>query len=97
MNNSATLTNRILPWRIWVFVIAVGLIFGVFLLRIFDYQILQGEEYKSFVGTLHVILGNALDLDLGQARHIFVGHLPQQVLDVCETRRIGLVRLAYQP
>jgi len=48
MNNSATLTNRILPWRIWFFVIAVGLIFGVFLLRIFDYQILQGEEYKAF-------------------------------------------------
>ena len=48
MNSSATLTNRILPWRIWVFIIAVGFIFGIFLLRIFDYQILQGEEYKAF-------------------------------------------------
>jgi penicillin-binding protein 2 len=48
MSSSATLTNRILPWRIWIFIIALGLIFGIFLLRIFDYQILQGEEYKAF-------------------------------------------------
>jgi penicillin-binding protein 2 len=48
MNSSATLTNRILPWRIWVFIIALVLIFGIFLLRIFDFQILQGEEYKAF-------------------------------------------------
>ncbi|MFN2126856.1 MAG: hypothetical protein ACK2TU_03260, partial [Anaerolineales bacterium] len=48
MNNSATLTNRILPWRIWFFIIAVGLLIGIFLLRIFDYQILQGEEFKAF-------------------------------------------------
>ena len=48
MNSSATLSNRILPWRIWAFLIVLGLIFGIFIFRVFDYQIIQGEEYTAF-------------------------------------------------
>jgi len=47
MNSSATLSNRVTSWRIWFFVLIVGIIFGVFLLRVFNYQILQGEDYRS--------------------------------------------------
>jgi penicillin-binding protein 2 len=48
MNSSATLSNRILPWRIWAYLIVLGLIFGIFIFRVFDYQIIQGEEYTAF-------------------------------------------------
>jgi penicillin-binding protein 2 len=47
MNNSATLSNRILPWRIWIYLVILGIIFGIFIIRIFDYQILNGEEFYA--------------------------------------------------
>jgi penicillin-binding protein 2 len=47
MNSSATLSNRVTSWRIWFFILIVGIIFGVFLLRVFNFQILQGEDYRS--------------------------------------------------
>ena len=47
MNSSATLSNRIVHWRIWVFIVVLGLIFGIFILRVFDYQIIQGDEFSA--------------------------------------------------
>ncbi len=47
MNTSATLSNRVPPWRIWAFVIAVALIFGIFIFRVFDYQIIRGDEFTA--------------------------------------------------
>jgi len=47
MNNSATLSNQVAPWRIWIFVIVVGIVFGLFLLQVFSYQIVQGEEFSG--------------------------------------------------
>lgn len=47
MNSSATLSNRIAHWRIWFFVVFVGIIFGIFLLRVFSYQIIQGDDYST--------------------------------------------------
>ena len=37
-----------MPWRIWIYTIVLGLIFSIFIIRVFDYQILQGEEFKAF-------------------------------------------------
>ncbi|HBX68131.1 MAG TPA: penicillin-binding protein 2 [Chloroflexi bacterium] len=45
MSSSATLSNRIAPWRVWAFVIVLALIFGIFLLRVFQYQVIQGSEF----------------------------------------------------
>ena len=47
MNSSATLSNQITSWRIWLFAIVLGLVFGVFLIQVFNYQIIQGEEYTE--------------------------------------------------
>ncbi len=48
MNSSATLSNRVSSWRIWFFIIVLGIIFGIFLIQVFNYQIVQGEEYTAF-------------------------------------------------
>jgi len=47
MNSSATLSNRIASWRIWAFMVAIALVFGVFLFRVFDFQVLQGQEFVT--------------------------------------------------
>ncbi|HIE57603.1 MAG TPA: penicillin-binding protein 2 [Anaerolineales bacterium] len=47
MNSSATLSNRVASWRIWAFLAAVALIFGIFLLRVFEYQIIRGDEFTA--------------------------------------------------
>jgi penicillin-binding protein 2 len=47
MNNSGTLNNQIAGWRILSFIIVLGLIFGIFVIRLFDYQIVRGEEYTA--------------------------------------------------
>jgi penicillin-binding protein 2 len=48
MNSSATLSNQVHPWRIWAFVVVLGIVFGLFVLQVFNYQIVQGEEYAEF-------------------------------------------------
>lgn len=35
------------PWRYWVLYILIGTIFGFFILRLFDIQILQGRDYVA--------------------------------------------------
>jgi penicillin-binding protein 2 len=47
MNSSATLSNRVASWRVWFLILIVGIIFGVFLLRVFNFQVIQGEDYRS--------------------------------------------------
>ena len=48
MNSSATLSNRVAPWRIWAFVVILGVVFGVFILQVLNYQVVQGEEFTAF-------------------------------------------------
>lgn len=45
MNGSPTLRNSVEPWRIVVFAVVVGLIFGIYLTRLFTLQILQGSDW----------------------------------------------------
>jgi len=47
MNSSATLSNHISPWRIWAFAIVLGLLFGLYLFRVFSYQFIQGDEFTA--------------------------------------------------
>lgn len=47
MENQTALQNRIEPWRIIVFVLAISLVFVVFLTRLFWLQILQGDEWAA--------------------------------------------------
>ena len=47
MNGSATLQNNIPGWRILVFVIVLSIVFGIFIIQLFNYQILQGDEWTA--------------------------------------------------
>ncbi len=47
MNSSSTLRNNIVQRRILIFFVLVILVFGVFILQLLNYQILQGETYKA--------------------------------------------------
>lgn len=46
MNRSTGRTNQLEDWRINVILILVALIFGYYVLRLFNLQILQGETYR---------------------------------------------------
>ena len=47
MNSSSTLRNNIVQRRILIFFILIILVFGIFILQLFNYQILQGEKNKA--------------------------------------------------
>ncbi|MBN1668615.1 MAG: hypothetical protein JW862_16080, partial [Anaerolineales bacterium] len=47
MNTSPNLTNRLAGWRILSFAIACSLIFGVFVLQLFNYQVIEGAEWRA--------------------------------------------------
>lgn len=47
MEAQPTIRNEIHPIRIWMFLIVVGLIFVVFLARLFLLQVVQGEEWSA--------------------------------------------------
>jgi penicillin-binding protein 2 len=47
MNGQPTIRNEILPWRIWAFLIALFLVFGVFVVRLFVLQVLQTESWTA--------------------------------------------------
>ena len=44
MNQSSTLTNNVAGWRILALVIAIGLVFIIFIIQLFNLQILQGNR-----------------------------------------------------
>lgn len=48
MNGSSTLQNHLSTWRILLFAIIVMVIFGTYALQLFNYQILQGDNYTAF-------------------------------------------------
>lgn len=45
MNNNPTLSNTIQTWRLLVFASLVGLVFFIYVFRLFNLQILQGPEW----------------------------------------------------
>jgi penicillin-binding protein 2 len=47
MNNNPTLSNTIQPWRLLVFACLVGLVFGIYVFRLFNLQILQGQAWLA--------------------------------------------------
>ncbi len=47
MNQSSTLTNNVAGWRILALVIAIGLVFIIFIIQLFNLQILQGNNWTS--------------------------------------------------
>ena len=47
MNRSSTLNNNIATWRILAMVIFIGGIFGVYIIQLFNYQIIQGNEWSA--------------------------------------------------
>jgi penicillin-binding protein 2 len=46
-NGSPTISNQVSPWRVWSFVLALALIFGLFVSRLFILQILQGDDWAA--------------------------------------------------
>ena len=47
MNSQPTIRNEIAPWRIWVFLAALFLVFGVFIVRLFILQVVQTESWTA--------------------------------------------------
>ena len=47
MNSQPTIRNEITPWRIWVFLAALFLVFGVFIARLFILQVVQTESWTA--------------------------------------------------
>lgn len=47
MNGQPSISNQVQPWRIMVFVIALGLLFFGFSLRLFLLQVVQGDEWMA--------------------------------------------------
>lgn len=47
MNDSATLRNRVEGWRILSFIIVVGLVIVVYIVQLFNLQILRHNEYEA--------------------------------------------------
>ncbi|MCJ7700716.1 MAG: penicillin-binding protein 2 [Anaerolineales bacterium] len=47
MNRSSTLNNNIATWRILAMIIFIGGIFGVYIIQLFNYQIIQGNEWSA--------------------------------------------------
>jgi len=47
MNSQPTIRNEIVPWRIWVFLVALLAVFGVFVARLFVLQVLQTESWTA--------------------------------------------------
>jgi penicillin-binding protein 2 len=47
MNQSSTLTNNVAGWRILALIITIGLVFVVFIIQLFNLQILQGDNWAA--------------------------------------------------
>jgi penicillin-binding protein 2 len=47
MNNSSTLSNNVAPWRIVSLIIFVTVVFGIYVIQLFNLQIIQGSEYAA--------------------------------------------------
>jgi len=47
MNAQPTISNQIQPWRIIVFIVFMGLLFGVFFTRLFILQVVQNPEWSA--------------------------------------------------
>jgi len=47
MKDSPTLQNHLRPSRIWIFLIAIGLIFGVFVVRLFLLQVVEKDRWVA--------------------------------------------------
>jgi penicillin-binding protein 2 len=47
MNSSSTLNNKIESWRILALAIFISLVFGIFILQLFNLQIIQGKIWKE--------------------------------------------------
>jgi penicillin-binding protein 2 len=47
MNESSSIGNRLRYWRIIVFATAISLVFGVYIIKLFNLQILEGAEWVA--------------------------------------------------
>ena len=47
MNRSSTLNNNLAPWRIHFLIIAISVIFGIYTIQLFNYQIIQGADWSA--------------------------------------------------
>ena len=47
MNGQPTIRNEITPWRIWSFLVILGLVFGVFIVRLFVLQVIQTTSWTA--------------------------------------------------
>ena len=47
MESSPTLQNRVVAWRIVIFFLIIGLVFSLYIFRLFSLQILEGEQWLS--------------------------------------------------
>ena len=45
MSDSSTLNNNLAPMRIISMVIVIAVIFGIFIIQLFNYQVIQGQEW----------------------------------------------------
>jgi penicillin-binding protein 2 len=47
MNRSSTLNNNVAAWRILALVIIISVIFGIYIIQLFNYQIIQGSDWSA--------------------------------------------------
>jgi len=47
MNSSSTLNNNVAAWRILAMIVFVSVIFGVFIIQLFNFQIIQGSDWSA--------------------------------------------------
>ena len=47
MNQSSTLNNNIAAWRILIFVVVISIVFGIYIIQLFNLQVIQGDEWAS--------------------------------------------------
>jgi penicillin-binding protein 2 len=47
MNKSSTLSNNVAPWRIVSLIIFVTVVFGIYIIQLFNLQIIQGSEWSA--------------------------------------------------
>lgn len=47
MNGQPTIRNELVPWRIWTFLVALGLVFVVFIVRLFVLQVVQTASWTA--------------------------------------------------
>lgn len=45
MNKSDSFSHRFEPWRLWIVYLLLMVVFGYFIIKLFDYQVVQGSDF----------------------------------------------------